>query len=70
MNPKLIYTAKTKHQWPDVEAWCLDHIGQHNETWYKLGTDPLASMIEGYEDQYYFDTEEHRNWFILRWGDA
>lgn len=68
MNPKLIYSATTLHPYIEVEQWCLDNIGEWNETWYKLGQDPMASFIGDYTSQYYFTDEKSAILFKLKWS--
>jgi len=69
LNERLIYTAYTKHQWPEVQQWCNDNIGPWNETWYKLGEDPAAAVFDpDYRSTYFFKTEQDQLLFMLRWG--
>ena len=68
MNPKLIYSATTLYPYIEVEQWCLDNIGEWNETWYKLGQDPMASLTGDISNQYYFTDEKSAILFKLKWS--
>ena len=64
----LPYMATTEYPYPEVEAWCIEHVGPHESTWFKLGQD-MAAVIVGYRTQeYWFRTPEDRLLFVLRWG--
>jgi len=68
-NVELKYSATTPHPYPDVENWCVENIGPWNETWYKLGADPAASIFDpDYRSTYFFKTEQDQLLFMLRWG--
>jgi hypothetical protein len=68
MNPKLIYLATTTHPYIEVEQWCLDNIGEWNETWYKLGQDIAMVAIGYHESHYYFSDEKSAILFKLKWS--
>ena len=68
-NEELKYVAYTKHSWVDVQPWLNDNIGPWNESWYKLGEDSAAQVIDPeYRSTYYFKTEQHQLLFKLRWS--
>ena len=67
--PKLIYTGYTTEAWPIVEQWCLDHIGEWNVEWYKLGEDVTAQIVyPDYRSTYLFRTEQQLLMFKLKWS--
>jgi hypothetical protein len=70
LHERLKFSAYTTHEWPEVDQWCNNNIGLWNETWYKLGMDPMAGIVEGIETRstYLFKNEHDRLLFILRWS--
>ena len=69
MNPILIYDATTDEAYPEVEAWCIKHVGEWNEDWVRERHD-IAAVLggEGRKQKYFFRTEQDCTMFILRWG--
>jgi hypothetical protein len=64
----LLYRATTEYPYPEVEQWCLDHVGPWKDTWYKLGQDMAAVIVDYRTQEYWFKFEEDRLMFVLRWG--
>jgi hypothetical protein len=69
MNPLLIYEATTEEAYPEVEAWCIDHVGEWNEDWFRLRHDIAAVLGSGnHKQHYFFKTEQDCTMFMLRWS--
>ena len=73
MNPKLIHKVIIQNDhWHEAAAWCDQHIGEFNDTWYKLGIDPLEMMMRptGAKTQtvWYFRNEKDALMFKLKWA--
>ena len=69
MNPILVYEATTDEAYPEVEAWCLENIGDWNEDWVRIRHDIAAVLGAGDRKQrYFFRTEQDKTMFILRWS--
>jgi len=72
---KLVHKAVIRiKDWAEVEQWCLEHIGEWDQDWYRLGIDvaQLAVAIEledyGIETTWYFKDEQKMVMFLLRWA--
>jgi hypothetical protein len=69
INPELVYEATTEEAYPEVEAWCIEHVGPWNEAWVRIRHDIAAVLgAEGRKQIYYFRREQDCTMFILRWG--
>jgi hypothetical protein len=69
MNPALIYEATTDEAYPEVEAWCIKHIGPWNEDWVRERHDIAAVLgAEDRKQKYYFRRKQDQVMFMLRWG--
>ena len=73
MNPKLIHKVIIQNDhWHLAQEWCEQNIGEFNDTWYKLGIDPLETMMRpiGAKMQtvWYFQNEKDAMMFKLRWS--
>jgi hypothetical protein len=59
------YKVNTKHLYPEVCAWCKEHVGKFDHDWTIFWNgmfDPDAT------ETYYFAQEKHAMWFRLRWA--
>lgn len=69
INPDLVHVVYSRADWADTTPWLETNIGQFNETWYKLGRDPLVGFAIGWPgDEYRFLRESDAMWFRLRWS--
>jgi len=74
---KLVHKAVIRiKDWAEVEQWCLEHIGEWDQDWYRLGID-LAQLVvsiergaddQTYETVWYFKDEQKMVMFLLRWA--
>lgn len=54
--------------WPQVQDWCQEHIGEFDKDWYKLGIDPAQALFDGItETVWLFKTQENATLFSLKW---
>ena len=69
MHPNLPYRVVIHHEdWPGAQAWCDLNVGAFDQDWYKLGIDPMATMIHGpVETIWFFRREQDAVAFSLRW---
>lgn len=68
-GPEWIHRVKVcRDDWPDMQQWCQENIGEFDRDWYKLGIDPMAVFIGGAETTWYFKQEKHAVLFLLRWA--
>jgi hypothetical protein len=70
MNPALVYeiTIQTR-DWDLAQKWCEKFVGEFNEDWYKLGIDPMLSVLEDdHSTTWYFKKSHDAAWFALRWS--
>ena len=72
MNPALIHKVVIhKDNWPDVQDWCEQYIGKFDDTWYKLGIDPVDQIFNQdreTESVWYFRHERDAVLFKLKWS--
>jgi hypothetical protein len=69
INPELIYEVYTDHDYPEVEAWCVENVGLWNEDWYREPLDLAVIILSGSsKTRYFFKTEQDKIMFILRWS--
>jgi len=72
MNPNLIHKVIIHNDnWHLAQDWCEQNIGQFNDTWYKLGIDPVDQIFNQdreTESIWYFRYEKHAVWFKLKWS--
>ena len=55
--------------WTSAQAWCDQHVGNFGQDWYKLGIDPLASMVHGpLQTIWFFRREADAVAFSLKWS--
>jgi len=71
MNPNLTHKVVIYNDdWHHAEAWCEQNIGEFNDTWYKLGIDPVDSIFNQHretETVWYFLNEQDAVLFTLKW---
>jgi hypothetical protein len=65
----LMHRGTTRSHYSEVEPWCLAHVGQHNQDWYRVGAD-MAHWVHDpvYIDKYYFKDKAMLTMFLLRWS--
>ena len=69
INPDLVHVVYSRADWADTTPWLETNIGQFNQTWYKLGRDPIMAMHSTWPgDEYRFLRESDAMWFQLRWA--
>ena len=44
INPDLVHVVYSRADWGDTTPWLEGNVGAFNQTWYKLGRDPLMAM--------------------------
>lgn len=47
----------------EIDDWCNDTLGEEGKLW--VG---VLVVEDGKNNMFYFKTEQHRNWFILKWS--
>lgn len=58
-----------RDDWDIIEQWCFETIGDFDVTWYKLGVDPAAYVVDGdISTQWFFKDEKDAIMFKLRWA--
>lgn len=58
-----------REDWDAIEQWCFEYIGEFDVTWYKLGVDPAAYVVNGDNStQWFFKDEKDAILFKLRWA--
>lgn len=58
-----------RDDWPEIQRWCRDNIGEFNQDWYKLGIDPMSFFNDGsVQTTWYFKQEKHAVLFFLKWS--
>jgi hypothetical protein len=63
------YQVDTKHPYPEVCAWCDQHVGYFDTDWFRFGSDIAESLFNpDRKETYYFAQEKHAVWFALRWA--
>ena len=68
---KFPYKVDTKYSYPEVCAWCDEHVGKFDHDWFRFGTDIAASLFDpNHTETYYFVQEKHAMWFRLKWGQT
>lgn len=67
MNPELIFEVAVECDWVQAQQWCHDNIGEFNVDWFKLGIDPMASILGDDKTYWYFKNQEDATMFRLRW---
>jgi hypothetical protein len=70
MNPDLVYEVKIVCDWAAASDWCLEHVGEFNKDWLKLGIDPAASLFGDMTTTWYFKDPWMATLFVLKWGQA
>ena len=70
MNQNLIHKVTIYNdEWHLAQEWCEQNIGEFNDTWYKLGIDPVSSLFyDKVESVWYFKNESDAVLFKLRWA--
>lgn len=69
INPDLVHVVYSRADWGDTTPWLEGNVGAFNQTWYKLGRDPLMAMHSTWPgDEYRFLHEQDAMWFKMRWA--
>lgn len=70
MSPEWKYRITLNiSNWDAAQAWCEENIGKFDDTWYKLGIDPIEYVVEGQaRSVWYFKNENDATMFALRWA--
>jgi len=72
VNPALTHEVIIYNDdWHQAQTWCEENIGQFNDTWYKLGIDPMGMMQPpGSKTKtiWYFAQEKDAVMFKLKWS--
>ena len=72
MNPDLKYQVIIhNNDWVNAQEWCEQNVGEFDDTWYKLGIDPVDSIFNQdreTETVWYFRYEKDAMLFKLRWS--
>lgn len=72
MNPDLKYEVVIhNNDWDLAQAWCEQNIGEFDDTWYKLGIDPMELLFNSdreTESVWYFRHSKDAVAFKLKWS--
>ena len=72
LGPEWKYCVKLhREDWDDIQTWCKETLGEFDDTWYKLGIDPVDSIFNQdreTETVWYFRYEKDAMIFKLRWS--
>jgi len=73
VNPALTHEVIIYNDdWHLAQTWCEENIGRFDDTWYKLGIDPMGMMMRppGSKTKtiWYFAQEKDAVLFKLKWS--
>lgn len=72
MNPDLKYQVIIHNDdWDLAQEWCEQNLGAFDDTWYKLGIDPVDQIFNSdreTESVWYFRNEKDAVAFALKWS--
>lgn len=56
-----------RDDWPKIQDWCVANLGKFDQTWYKLGIDPMAHLNGDRRTTWFFKHKKDAILFALKW---